>query len=292
MNLGRDFHLNKQEQDALLLLDTLLEGEYAARPDVPEHLFVGFKSTFQSLAQKGLIYRDEMGYGLTAEGRRVIDQRLRGDSARVYHHAGEVFTVESGGWHGYDAHEQGRMVIETERLRLRPFRADDLEVYHARVYSDADVMRYLPGGQPRPIEQTQLILNHFIDHQRQHGFSAWVVEEKHSGELVGHCGLVHVLGQNEVELIYALGRDYWGCGYATEAAQAALHFGFDVAHLDRIIALAYPENVASQRVMQKIGMAYQGVTTAYYNSELVLYAQMRREPDATTPALTSDAQAR
>jgi RimJ/RimL family protein N-acetyltransferase len=124
------------------------------------------------------------------------------------------------------------------------------------------------------------VIDYFIDHQEQHGFSAWLVEEKASGAVIGHCGLVHILGQEEVELIYALGKNHWSKGYATDAAQAVLDYAFDTLQLNHVIALAMPQNSASQRVMQKIGMVYQGISSDYYNTELVVYAQQQRDLEA------------
>lgn len=161
--------------------------------------------------------------------------------------------------------------IETARLRLRPFRPDDVGGFQAVIHSDAEVMRYLPGGQPRPVEKTEAVIAFFIRHQEQHGFSVWALETKADGCFIGNCGLMVLAESGEVEVAYALGKAYWGQGYASEAACASLRYGFESAALPYILALAYPSNIASQRVMQKIGMQHVGLTNAYYNSELVLY---------------------
>jgi ribosomal-protein-alanine N-acetyltransferase len=74
-------------------------------------------------------------------------------------------------------------------------------------------------------------------------------------------------------LAYAFGKPNWGQGFATEAARAALRYGFEALKLENIIAVAYPENQPSQRVMQKIGMQHQGITDKYYDMRLALYTQ-------------------
>ncbi|MBI5670156.1 MAG: GNAT family N-acetyltransferase [Chloroflexi bacterium] len=169
-------------------------------------------------------------------------------------------------------------IIETARLRLRPARADDLDSYQSLIYGDADVMRYLPGGVPRPVERTQATLNVFIQHQAQHGFSVWAVERKDDGEFIGQAGLFTIPNTTEIEVAYAFGKAHWGKGYATEAARTSLRYGFETAALPYILAVANPPNVASQRVMQKIGMRYIGLTSQYYNNtELVLYRMDRDE---------------
>ena len=168
-------------------------------------------------------------------------------------------------------------VIETARLILRSFAPDDLEAYHAQIYSDPDVTRYLPGGRPRPLDRTQVVLEYALEHERQHGFTLWAVVNKTDQQFIGHCGLVYLQNASEVEIAYAIGKAFWGQGYVTEAARATLRYGFETYPLEQIIALAVPDNLASQRVMQKIGMHFQGRTDRYYNTELVLYSLKRDE---------------
>jgi RimJ/RimL family protein N-acetyltransferase len=160
--------------------------------------------------------------------------------------------------------------IETARLKIRPFTFDDLDAYHQQVYSDPDVTRYLPGGKPRSREATRDVIAYFIDHDDEHGFTIAAVLDKSTIELIGHCGL-HRFSNGDVEIGYSFAKTRWGQGYATEAAHATLRYGFETLRLPEIIALAFPANIASQRVMQKLGMTHEGATTSYYNSELVIY---------------------
>jgi ribosomal-protein-alanine N-acetyltransferase len=171
--------------------------------------------------------------------------------------------------------------LETERLRLRLFHPDDLDDYHRVIYGDPDVMVYMPGGVPRSRERTQAVLDFSVAHAQQHGFTLWAVVNKTDNTFLGHCGLVYLQDSpEEVELAYAFGKAYWGQDYASEAARAALRYGFEVAGLDCILALAVPDNIASQRVMQKAGMKPQGITHRYYNTDLVLYRLDRSEWDS------------
>jgi RimJ/RimL family protein N-acetyltransferase len=144
-------------------------------------------------------------------------------------------------------------IIETARLYLRSFAPTDLDDYHAHIYSDADVTRYLPGGAPRSRERTNEVLEFAMRHGQEHGFTLWAVINKADERFTGHCGLVYLRDSPEVEVAYALGKMWWGQGIAAEAAAACLHYGFEKAELDHILALAVPENTASQRVMQKSG---------------------------------------
>jgi RimJ/RimL family protein N-acetyltransferase len=176
--------------------------------------------------------------------------------------------------------------IETDRLRLRSFILDDLDDYHAQIYSDPDVTRFLPGGKPRPKDRTQAVLEFSIQHGWEHGFTLWALVRKVDSVFLGHCGLIYIHDTQVVELAYAIGKGFWGQGYTTEAAQASLRYGIETAHLDQIIALAEPENLASQRVMQKLGMKHQGTTGQYYNTELELYTLSRANFDPGTAPYT------
>jgi ribosomal-protein-alanine N-acetyltransferase len=180
--------------------------------------------------------------------------------------------------------------IETDRLRLRPFTMDDLDDYHTQIYSDPDVTRFLPGGKPRPKEGTQVVLEFSIKHGWEHGFTLWALVRKADNQFLGHCGLIFIHDTQVVELAYAIGKAFWGQGYTTEAGHASLRYGFEIAHLEHIIALAEMANLASQRVMQKIGMKHQGTTYQYYDTELELYTMAREDfvPGAAPYTLIED----
>jgi ribosomal-protein-alanine N-acetyltransferase len=171
--------------------------------------------------------------------------------------------------------------LETPRLWLRRFTMDDLDAYHERIYDDADVMRYLPPGTVRPREDAERVLQFFIEYWNDHPFGVWAVVEKASGAMIGQAGLLHFREYpDEVEVLYALGKAWWGKGYATEAGRASVRYGFEVAGLELIYAVAYPENRASQRVMEKIGMASQGLTSRYFGIEMACYVIGREDYDA------------
>jgi len=164
--------------------------------------------------------------------------------------------------------------IETDRLILRPFELDDLDDL-AAILADPDVTRYLPGGRPRTREQTEATLRFIIGHWEQRGFGWWAVNQKTGRELIGWCGLKLLDSTGEVEVLYLFARRHWGQGYATEAGTASLRYGFEELKLDRIIALAVPENAASRRVMEKIGMQYEK-TAVHYNLDLACYSITRQ----------------
>ena len=155
--------------------------------------------------------------------------------------------------------------FETPRLALRSLADADLPRLHD-IYGDAETMRYV-GRTGRPtadVGGTRRILDALRRHEELHGFSLWAVDEREGEALVGVAGLAWVEGHGpEVEAAYLLRRDRWGRGYATEALRAALDVGHGALGLPRIVALAYPENVASQRVMAKVGMRRDEPVIAY-----------------------------
>jgi ribosomal-protein-alanine N-acetyltransferase len=110
--------------------------------------------------------------------------------------------------------------IETARLRLRHFNLNDFD-YLFRLYSDAEVMRYLSS---RTREQTQASLSKHIQHWQQHNFGMWAVIYKETGAMIGRCGLGFLENTPEVELGYVLDKSYWNMGLATEASLATLKF--------------------------------------------------------------------
>ena len=165
--------------------------------------------------------------------------------------------------------------LDTERLRLRPFSLKDVDDYYLGISSDADVMRYLPGGRPRERSDSQWVVGYFMRHAELHGFGGWAVELKESRAFIGHAGLEYIPGAQEIEIAYTLVKAYWGRGLATEAARASVSYAFEALNLPEIYWLAIPENTASQNVMRKLGMEYRGISERYYGMELACYRLTR-----------------
>jgi RimJ/RimL family protein N-acetyltransferase len=150
--------------------------------------------------------------------------------------------------------------LATERLCLRPATRDDLDVWLA-ISRDAEEAWW---GEPRStIDDARANLQKHVTNQERDGFSLWPVELRTTGEVIGLTGLQHLADGPEIEVGYRFLRDHWGNGYATEAATAALRFGFDELELDQIVAVTMPANRASRRVMEKCGLAFVGVMQVY-----------------------------
>jgi ribosomal-protein-alanine N-acetyltransferase len=148
--------------------------------------------------------------------------------------------------------------LDTARLHLRPLEPGDLDDYYRRIFADPEVMRGLPSGKPVPRESFDgRIRQVMLGPWEEHGFGPWIVVHRADGRVIGHCGLRHWDELSGVEVFYALARSYWGAGLATEGARASLRFGFEHLGLERIVAAAKADNLASRRVLEKIGMTFE-----------------------------------
>jgi RimJ/RimL family protein N-acetyltransferase len=148
--------------------------------------------------------------------------------------------------------------LRTERLLLRTPTLDDLDAWHA-VYLDAEEVWYGTPRSSREANRAKLLRQ--IAHHEQHGFGMCSVEL--SGETIGAAGLQPLESGPEIEVGYRFLKEHWGHGYATEAAEASIAFGFDELGLDRIVAVALESNVASRRVLEKCGLREIGLTHVY-----------------------------
>jgi RimJ/RimL family protein N-acetyltransferase len=164
-------------------------------------------------------------------------------------------------------------ILVTPRALLRPWTMEDLDAV-ARICADPEVMRLYETGEPWSREKTEQVLIKRIEHEREHGFSLWAAVLQDTGKLIGHCGLIDCPDSGEIELSYALARAHWGQGFATELARATLEHGLHVLGLGRIAAVSYPENAASIRVLEKIGMRFER-TFKQYGAELRMYGVER-----------------
>jgi ribosomal-protein-alanine N-acetyltransferase len=169
--------------------------------------------------------------------------------------------------------------ITMNRLILRQFTKDDLDTY-AEIMGDREVGRWFPKGDGYTREESEKSLKAILKHWSQHGFGIWAIVDKANGALIGRCGLNLINETSEVEIDFVVSPNSWGKGHGTEAAKAALAYGFENLRLQNIIALAKPENNASRRVIEKIGMRfikkaeYWGITCAYFSISKEQYASM------------------
>lgn len=147
--------------------------------------------------------------------------------------------------------------LTTTRLRLREFSDSDIDAY-AAMMADPMVTRYLGDGQPLDRAEAWRQMALFLGHWRLRGFGMWAVEERATGTLVGRIGCLEPEGWPGFELAYTVARSFWGRGYASEGAQAALAFAWNTLGRNRVISLIRPENKASIRVAERLGAVAEG----------------------------------
>ena len=158
---------------------------------------------------------------------------------------------------------------------------DDVDAFH-EIMTDERVTEFLPVDPNASRDESRVRAERRIQHEEANGFTMWTVVERSTHAIVGACGFFLVEGIGpEIELAYQFGAEHWNKGYATEAATACLRFGFKELELDRVIAMTYPDNFASRRVLEKIGMTFER-RAEYYGREMVVYSI--EDPDAITVA--------
>src|SRR5438128_10150312 len=150
--------------------------------------------------------------------------------------------------------------LETARLRLRHFRAADLDPY-AALCADPEVMRYVGARGVLSREDAWRQRAMLAGHWHLRGFGMWAVEERTTGAFVGRVGLYYPEGWPDRELAWALARPFWGRGYATEAARAALGEAFGRLGWARVISLIDHANTRSVRLAERLGERLEGEAT-------------------------------
>lgn len=150
-----------------------------------------------------------------------------------------------------------------EQLRLRKLRIDDIDDVFAYA-SDPAVSRYTLWRTHRNSAESKAYIKAVLDQYAAGDVAVWALERRADRVCIGTGGFVKWHPQHRrAEIGYALARRYWGQGYGTEAAQLFIQFGFEQMRCHRIHAFCVPENIASWRVMEKVGMVYEGTLRGY-----------------------------
>lgn len=148
--------------------------------------------------------------------------------------------------------------LETDRLILREWEDKDLEPF-ARMNADPVVMEYLP----RVLDEksTKRHMKEFQEHFKKHGYGFYVLETKDTGEFVGFVGLENTDFKAKftpaIELAWRLDYEYWGQGYASEAARAVIDHAFNKLKMPEIVSFTVHDNTRMIHVLEKLGMKYQ-----------------------------------
>jgi [ribosomal protein S5]-alanine N-acetyltransferase len=167
-------------------------------------------------------------------------------------------------------------MIETNRLLLRPFKMSDIENAFEWL-GDAEVMKYIPGGPDKKIEDSRNRISKYIDLYTRDGFSKYVIFEKSFRKLIGDCGILRLEDSNLNELGFRISKNYWHMGYATESARAVLKYAFDVLNFNEIHAVVESANKISQYMIKnKLGFSYLK-NTIHFGIEMELYCLEKKD---------------
>ena len=149
-------------------------------------------------------------------------------------------------------------IIGTERLILRELKPEDAEDLY-RIYSDPLTMEFMGAGSVSVKAEREQIEKHITKYYEKEGFGLWATVLKEDKRLIGRCGLLRyeIEGVMETEIAYLIDRNYWGRGLATEAARSIVKLASEKYNFDRLIAVINPQNTASVRVAEKIGMKFE-----------------------------------
>jgi len=150
------------------------------------------------------------------------------------------------------------IILETKRLTLRRLIIEDLDALWA-LYCDPEVIKYIPDA-PKTLEEArQELAWHMNGHPRNPELGLWATIHKETGQFIGRCGLLPwtIDGKEEVEVAYAISRDFWGQGLGTEAGQAIVLYAFEKLKLSHLVCMIEPENQTSIKVARNIGMIFE-----------------------------------
>ncbi len=157
--------------------------------------------------------------------------------------------------------------LETERLVLRGWTDNDAEAY-AQLMGNPEVTEFLPAG-TLSAEDAWQHMAMIAGHWNLRGYGIWAVDRKADGTFVGRTGLWNPPGWPAMELIWTLDRPFWGNGYATEAAQAAMEFAFDSLGVELLTSHIDAKNKRSQQVAKRLGQSPAGETKINYRGRIL-----------------------
>ena len=141
--------------------------------------------------------------------------------------------------------------VETERLILREWRQEDIALSLAFM-ADEEVTRYTYGEPQAPMDAWRG-LTAMVGHWYMRGYGMWAVERKADRKFVGRVGLFNPEGWPGLEVGWTLGREFWGKGYATEAARASMDYAFDTMPIEKLLSVIHVDNKPSQKVAERLG---------------------------------------
>ncbi len=176
--------------------------------------------------------------------------------------------------------------LQTVQVTLRPWNLEDAPRL-LEIMQEAEIFKYFPPSTPPTLEKAERYISHQLSHWQKYGYGHWAVTTPAEGQVVGWDGLEFLPETQETEVAYLLSRSARGKGIATEAAQAAVDFGFRSAGLASIIGLVHPENGPSLRVLEKSGLRYID-NKVYFGMEMRRYRIEKGEFDEYRKGLEAE----
>lgn len=149
--------------------------------------------------------------------------------------------------------------IETERLILRKITKPDVPDMYAYC-SDPEVTRFVTWNPHQSLADTEAFVEFILNNYKKKSLAPWGMEYKKTGKIIGTVDLASWNPTHQsAEIAYCIHQGYWGCGLTTEAAKSVIAFGFSNMDLIRIQARCFVANIGSERVMEKLGMTFEGI---------------------------------
>jgi len=176
------------------------------------------------------------------------------------------------------------MEIRTARLFLQPYQRTDVDELH-RLWTDPGVRQYLWDDRIIPLQLAAEVVESSLADWATHGLGQWVIYQLDSDEVIGFCGFRWSEAGTPPELLYGLFPIYWGQGLATEAARAVLTYAFQQLGIEQVWAATDPPNVASIRVMERLGMQFDrrgqlnGLDTVFYTLSRSQFGERNLPPN-------------
>ncbi|PTT77151.1 MULTISPECIES: GNAT family N-acetyltransferase [unclassified Chryseobacterium] len=147
-----------------------------------------------------------------------------------------------------------KKILETERLILRELNSNDALSFYD-LNNNPNVIKYTGNVPFQSVEEARDFLLNYRDYD-ENGFGRWAVIEKTTGNFLGWCGLKYSKETDETDIGFRFFEEYWNKGFATESAKACLEYGFNEFHLSKIVGRVMAENIASIKVLEKLGLVY------------------------------------
>lgn len=167
------------------------------------------------------------------------------------------------------------VVTQNDRVALCAPSPDDVESL-AAMWGDPETMKFIGSGATWDIDTVRMRVERAIRTHNETGMTFWTAVDRASGAVIGQGGVVPItFNGDEIELGYRLGRAYWGRGYASAIAALSAEHALGALGLERLVAVSYPENAASRRVLEKTGFTELGLSDKYYGVTSVLYERTR-----------------